>query len=187
MMSRHHLAPYGHSYGYVAGTKEITSQVAQTAITGVSAALFSAIDGYSLGDYPKLDKDGKEIKGADGKPVLERKTVEVSVGPIPLTLLAGAALHAAAFVGSDEAGEVYGIDADYIHSAGAGAIAAWAATRGFEIGKKMKEKALAEEDKKKKPAPGTPAPAKVEGYARVGQGGYAGYRPQDVYASQFMR
>jgi hypothetical protein len=52
----------------------------------------------------------------------------------------------------------------------------------------MKEKSLAEADAKKKQAGGQPGAASgVQGYARIGQGGYAGYRPQDVYASQFMR
>lgn len=149
MLHRSHLAPYG----YAAGTKEIGTQLGQTAITGVTAAALSAVEGYS----------GKEY----------------SLGPVPLTLVVGGALHAAAFLASDEGGEVMGVDADYIHSAGAGAIAVWAANRGFELGKKMKEKKAA--------APATPpattAPPATKGLPQ----GYAGYRPNDVYASQFTR
>ena len=186
MMSRHHLAPYGASYGYAAGTKEITTQVAQTAIAGATAALVSGIEGYSLGYHPKLDEKGNEVKGTDGKVVTELKTVETSVGPVPLSLLIGAGLHAAAFFGSDESGEIYGFDADYIHAAGSGAIAVWAANRGFEIGRKWKEEALKKEQAAKTEKTAGTA-AGVQGYARIGAGGYAGYRPQDVYASQFAR
>ena len=144
MMHRSHLAPYG--YGNVAGTKEITSQVGQTLVTGVTAAAVTAYEGYT-GSEPK-------------------------VGPVPVSLLIGAGLHALAFYGSTEDGELYGMDADYVHSAAAGAIAAWSANRGFEIGKKIKEKYAA-----KDASPGT------KGLPQ----GYAGYRPQDVYASQFSR
>lgn len=167
MLRPHHLAPYGNSYGFdgnVAGTKEITSQVAQTAITAGTAALLTAVEGYKAATDTTGEKKG-----------------EIMVGPVPLNILIGAGLHAAAFFGSDDEGTLYGIDADYVHSAAAGAIATWAATRGYSIGKEMGEKAKA----KAPPAP-APVPA-VKGYAQVGAGGYRGYRPADVYANQFTR
>lgn len=150
MMHRSHLAPYG--YGNVAGKTEVMSQVGQTVITGAAAALMTGIESY--------------------------RNEETKVGPVPVSLLAAGILHAAAFYGSSEDGELYGMDADYVHSAAAGFAAAWAANRGHEIGKKMREKADAAKTGDANATPATPA---AKGLPQ----GYAGYRPQDVYAAQF--
>jgi hypothetical protein len=107
----------GRAYGQFADGEELTHTLIKSAVGGVTSYALATVEGY-------------QNKGAGG---------EVKIGgKVPLNIVIAAATHLAGFF---DLGDAIGVDSDYLHAAGDGALAVWLTNRGHAMGSEMGKKA----------------------------------------------
>lgn len=127
----------GRAFGQFADGEELTHTLIKSAVAGGTSLALATVEGY-------------QNKGAGG---------EVKIGgKVPLNIVISAAAHLAGFF---DLGDSIGIDSDYLHAAGDGALGVWLVNRGHAMGSEMGKKST------EKKGAGEGVPRALRGDARA--------------------
>lgn len=106
----------GRAFGQFADGEELTHSLIRSAVAGGTSVALATLEGY-------------QNKGLGG---------EVKIGgKVPLNIVISAAAHIAGFF---DLGDSIGVDSDFLHAAGDGALAVWLVNRGHSWGADMGKK-----------------------------------------------